>query len=296
MLSFIIVTYNSEDYIESCINHIQMVEDIPYEIIVVDNDSKDGTAGIVKDKFSDVKLIESQENRGFSWGVNLGVSHSQYDYIFVLNPDSILLTRQFKESLHDLSLNGIGVVGPKVLNAGDRTRQFSARKYPTLKTGIFNRSSIFTSLIPNNKYSMEYLDPIENPDKAQKVDWVSGCALLFRKCIHREVGGFDNTYFVFYEDIDFCKRVADIGYGVQYNPDIIVEHEIGISKTVPSFKINYERHRGMWIYYKKFFSRSFFLDIFVLLGIYFRFMLTSAKVAMKLIKKGRRSRAARNRT
>ncbi|MBN1881342.1 MAG: glycosyltransferase family 2 protein [Deltaproteobacteria bacterium] len=285
MLSFVIVSYNSENHIESCINHISMVEDIVYEIIVVDNDSKDNTKQIVKDKFPEVKLIESHENRGFSWGVNIGVSHAKYDYVFILNPDSMVQTRQFKESLHELSLNGVGIIGPKVINPGDKARQYSARRFPTLRTGVFNRSSIFTSLIPNNRHSREYLDPIENPEETQKVDWVSGCAILFKKGIYHEVDGFDESFFVFYEDIDFCKRVTASGHSIQYYPDIQVEHEIGISKTVPTIKINYERHRGMWVYYKKHFERNFILDIIVLAGIISRFMITSIKVVIKTLKR-----------
>ena len=285
MLSFIIVTYNSQAFIESCIEHISNVEDISHEIIVVDNDSKDETRKIVKDKFPHVKLIKSPENRGFSWGVNLGVSYAKYENIFVLNPDSKILTRGFKPILNRMSSNGVGVVGPKVINPGDKIRQFSARSFPTLRTGIFNRSSIFTSILPNNKHSKEYLDPIDNPEEVQRVDWVSGCAFLFKKDIHQKVNGLDDTFFVFYEDIDFCKRVTDSGYYIEYNPSIQVEHEIGISKTVPSFEINFERHRGMWIYYKKYFNRNFMLDIIVIFGIVLRFMVTSIKVAIKKIKK-----------
>ena len=281
MISFIIVTYDSERYIRDCLNHIIAATDVPYEIIVVDNDSKDSTRQIVKDEFKSVKLIESDRNLGFAHGVNVGVRNAQEDVIFLLNPDACVLSSNLLDSIAYITSNHVGVLGPKVTNPHDSSRQFSARRFPTLRTGIFNRSSIFTSLIPNNRFSKEYLNPIVSDDRPQQIDWVSGCAMIFRKEAFDRVGGFDEDFFVFYEDIDFCYRMKEAGYKVIYNPAVVVSHEIGISKTVPTIKINYERHRGMWVYYTKHFSRNPFITCMVFCGILLRFTVTSVKVLLK---------------
>jgi len=283
MISFIIVTYNSEKYIRECLNHILDAADIPYEIIVVDNDSKDSTRQIVKNEFKSVRLIESDKNLGYAYGVNTGVRNANKDIIFLLNPDARILPSNLLDSITYISSNHVGVLGPKVTNPHDAGRQFSARRFPTLRTGIFNKSSIFTSLIPNNKFSREYLNPIVSDDKLQQIDWVSGCAMIFRKDVFNLIGGFDEDFFVFYEDIDFCNRLNKTGYKVVYNPAVVVSHEIGISKTVPTIRINYERHRGMWVYYLKHFQRNGLLDAIVVCGIILRFIVTSIKVLLKQV-------------
>jgi GT2 family glycosyltransferase len=283
VISFIIVTYNSEKHIRGCLNHIMAVPDIPYEIIVVDNDSRDSTRQIVRDEFESVRLIELDKNLGYAYGVNIGVRNAEKDAIFLLNPDARILSSNLSGPVAYLSSNHIGVLGPKVLNPHDLSRQFSARRFPSLRTGIFNKSSIFTSLIPRNRFSMEYLNPIAEDDTQQTVDWVSGCAMIFRKEAFDLLGGFDEDFFVFYEDIDFCYRLKEAGYKVEYNPTVVVSHDIGISKTVPTIRINYERHRGMWIYYKKHFNRNALIDCMVFGGILLRFIITSIKVPLKCL-------------
>lgn len=281
MISFIIVTYNSQTYIRNCIEHIIAIPDVSHEIIVVDNDSKDDTRQIVRDRFESVRLIEMKENLGFASGVNAGVRSAAGDVIFLLNPDASILSLDLPAALAGISSDHTGALGPKVLNPRDLGRQFSARRFPTLRTGIFNKSSIFTSLLPRNRYSMDYLNPIIDDNKPQTVDWVSGCAMFFRKDVFDSMGGFDDGFFVFYEDIDFCYRLKKAGYRVVYNPAIVVSHEIGISRTVPTLKINYERHRGMWLYYKKHFHRNAHIDALVICGIILRFAITSIKVLVK---------------
>ncbi len=281
MISFVVVSYNSEKYIRDCLNHILAVNDMPHEVIVVDNNSSDATRQIIKSEFPSIRLIESEVNRGFSYGVNRGVKSAKGDLIFLMNPDAVILTPGVRAIRDYFSEDHVSVLGPKVVNSGDYSRQFSARRFPTLKTGIFNKSSIFTSLVPNNKFSREYLNPIIDDSLPQPVDWVSGCAMIIKKDIFHLIGGFDERFFVFYEDIDFCRRVRDAGYEIMYDPEVVVAHEIGISRTVPTIRINFERHRGMWIYYTKHFRRNTLLDITVFSGITLRFAITSLKVLLR---------------
>ena len=135
-----------------------------------------------------------------------------------------------------------------------------------------------TRLFPDNSFSKRYLDPIADEHRSQEVDWVSGCAMMFRKDTFDSLGGFDSRFFLFHEDVDFCYRLKEAGYKVVYNPEILVEHELGISENVPTIKINYERHRGMWVYYARHLRRNRFVDAIVACGIVLRFMTTSVRI------------------
>lgn len=280
MISFVIVTYNSGKHITACLNHVSSITDIPYEIIVVDNNSKDNSRQIIRKGFRSVRLFQMGQNLGFARAVNIGVRNAKQDVVFLLNPDAQIKTSELMHSIHYLFLDHIGVLGPQVVNPQDSRRQFSARRFPTLRTGFFNSSSFLTRLFPNNSFSREYLDPIIDKDKPQEVDWVSGCAMMFRKDIFNSIGGFDEQFFVFHEDVDFCYRLKRAGYKVVYYPDVIVAHEIGISRTIPTIRINYERHRGMWLYYRKHLQRVHFIGFFVAFGIILRFTVMSIKILL----------------
>ena len=279
-ISFIVITYNSEKYIRNCINSIYKKCNMLFEIIIVDNNSQDFTREIIKEEFKDVKLITSNQNKGYSWGVNTGVLQSNGDLIFLLNPDTEVINIRVKDVFKTFSNGHIGVIGPKVMNSKDNNRQFSARSFPTLKTGVFNNRSLLTRIIPSNRFSRQYLNPIINDDEAQYVDWVSGCAMLIKKDVFNLVGGFDKNFFLFYEDVDFCYRTSKAGYKVLYYPAIEIKHEIGISENVLNLKINYKRHHGMWVYYCKYFQRKYIFDFMVIFGIMCRFLITSIKILL----------------
>jgi GT2 family glycosyltransferase len=282
-ISYIIITHNSERDIRDCIGSIHERCAVPFEIIVVDNNSQDNTREIVEEEFGEVRLISSEMNNGYSWGVNTGVSRSSGDYVFILNPDTKIVSTITEDIFKPFSDGRTGVVGPKVINPDDKERQASARSFPTLKTGLFNNRSLITAVIPGNRFSAQYLNPIIDEDREQQVDWVSGCAMVIRRKLFDLIGGFDEGFFLFYEDVDFCQRTSLAGYRVLYNPLIEIEHTIGISANVPSLRINYIRHRGMWLYYRKYFKRNIVIDLMVLLGIACRFLVTSVKVLLTSI-------------
>jgi N-acetylglucosaminyl-diphospho-decaprenol L-rhamnosyltransferase len=288
-ISYIIVTHNSERDIRGCIGSIYERCAVPFEIVVVDNNSQDLTRKIVEEEFGEVKLISSEMNNGYSWGVNTGVSHSKGDFVFILNPDTKIVSTITEDVFRPFSSDKIGVVGPKVINPEDKRRQASARSFPTLKTGLFNNRSLITAVIPDNRFSAQYLNPIIDEEKEQQVDWVSGCAMVIRRELFDLVGGFDESFFLFYEDVDFCQRASRAGYRVLYHPSIEIEHTIGISANVPGLRINYIRHRGMWHYYRRYFRRNVVIDLMVIMGIACRFLVTSVKVLLtSIFPRGRR--------
>ncbi len=225
-LSLIIVTYNSYKYIQKCIqsilDSITSLDD--YQIIIVDNNSNDNTIDII-DKFSNpkIKVLKRNDNIGYSAAINKAVEVAKFEKILLLNPDTIILENAITELFERVNRLGIGVVGAKLLNL-DGTFQLSSRRhfltlgilflYVSKLGKIFNKSKIF------GKYNYTHLDEnLEMP-----VDSVSGACMMFSKKLFDSVDGFDESFFIYFEDTDFCLKVKDIGLKVLYCPSAQVIH------------------------------------------------------------------------
>ncbi len=150
---------------------------------------------------------------------------------------------------------------------------------------LFNRYSLLTRLLPGNRRSREYLMSDFDHASIRDVDWVSGAALMFPRRIFDELGGWDAGFFLFNEDVDFCRRVHDAGGRVVYDPEVFVYHSVGISKAASS-RIIIERHRSMWRYYRKHLRRNAVVDAITAAGIAARCgaLLTAGAVRRRLRK------------
>ncbi len=223
-LSVIIVSYNSEAFIEKCLTSLQ--ED---EIIVFDNASSDRTIQIIK-KFTNIKLIKSSENLGFAKANNKAAEEAKGEYLFFLNPDT-----EVEKPLDELvnfyeNTPNAGIVGPKlVLENG--AIQPSARKLPTImgafKEYILGVKNAYSQYIPGGK-------PTE-------VEMVYGAAILIKKDLFERLGGFDEKFFLYYEDVDLCKRVKNLGKKIYYYPKVTIKHLVGATKSgMDKNKLNME--------------------------------------------------------
>ena len=225
-LSLIIVTYNSYKYIQKCIQSIlDSIEPFDdYEIIIIDNNSKDNTIDIVNNfSNSKIKILQSNDNIGYSAAVNKAIEGTKFEKILVLNPDTVILENGIVELFERSNRNDVGVVGAKLLNL-DGTLQLSSRRhFPTLGilcsyvlrlNKIFNKSSFF------GKYNYTYLDE----DLETSVDSVSGACMMFSKKLFNSVDGFDEVFFIYFEDTDFCLKVKDVGLKVLYCPSAQIVH------------------------------------------------------------------------
>lgn len=250
-VSVIAVTYNSRADIASCIDAIhQHTREVSYEIVVVDNASRDGSAQLVRERYADVQLIARTVNIGLSGAINEGVAAASGRYIMVLNPDARLRDDVLSALAASLRQDAdIGVIAPKILN-DDGSLQLSCRAFPSHATAIFSRYSLATRLFPGNRYSRGYLMSDFEHDATRDVDWVSGAAMMFPRVVFDQLGGWDAEFFMFNEDVDFCRRVHDAGLRVVYEPSVAVYHRIGVSKRAPA-RIIVERHKSMWRYYTK---------------------------------------------
>jgi len=242
-LSIIIVTFNSEKYIQNCINSIvEYCLDINYEIVIIDNNSIDNTVKIIKEGFNDIVLIESKKNLGFAGGNNLGAKYCSGEYFLLLNHDTILLEKIsiildiFKKN------TAIGALGIKMLNE-KKNYICSAGNFPKpyqlLKLSLFEIKS--KEFVNGN---------FDEPHKIRIVDWVSGAFLLTKKKYWNKVGGLDEKYFMYVEDVDFCKKLSLIGKITVFLPSINYLHFVGFNK-----KREIQLIKGYKIFSKKFFNK-----------------------------------------
>ena len=251
-LSVIIVSYNVKDYIKQCIRSIYKsnLDNDLLEVIVIDNDSYDGTVQDIQSSFPNISIIENKTNKGFAKAVNVGIKQSNGDFICLLNPDVIIKDNTFSTLIEYLESNkNTGCIGPKVLNVDGTVQHSCKRSFPTPLNAIFRLFSI-DKIFPKSKifgkYNLTYLDV----NKIHKVDAISGAFMMFNKKIVTEIGLLDENFFMFAEDIDFCYRIKNKGYDIIYNPNAEIMHYKGESvKSAPYDMVNIF-YNAMEIYLK----------------------------------------------
>lgn len=258
-LSIIIVNVDERDLLRACLASLPAAcEGITWEAIVVDNASADGSASMVRDEFPRAKRVENDENLGFSAANNQGLEIAEGRFLMLLNNDTEALPGSLAGAVRWMQQHGgVGAAGLKLLNS-DGSRQLSCRRFPSFEQALFNRYSLLTKLFPRNRWSARYLmtDLEDAGDEVRDVDWVSGACLLFRRSVLDDIGPLDDDFWMYSEDVDFCLRVWRSGRRVAYLPVGEVVHHIGRSTARFPFKPMVQRHRSMWLFYKKHYSRE----------------------------------------
>lgn len=229
-LSILIVNWNTKEFSVMCLRSIfQQEPTFGYEVVIVDNNSSDGSFDELTGLFggkANTKILRSNANLGFAGANNLAYKNSTGEYILLLNPDTEI-KHQALQRMVDLMDSGeskdIGIIGPKLTNP-DGSIQSSVRKFPD----IWSSMLIFSSLHrfwPPKKYLMTTFDY----NKASEVDQVMGAALLTRRSVIERIEFLDEKFWLWYEEVDFCKRVKSAGYKVMYYPEALVMHHGGES-------------------------------------------------------------------
>lgn len=251
-LSIIIVNYKNSHSLKKCLCSIyQTLNNLEFEVLVIDNNSLDKGLDALEVEFPQVEFMRNKTNEGFAKANNRAAEFSKGAILLFLNPDT-QLTDAAITSMHTHLMENpeIGVLGPKILN-NDGSLQYSCRSFPSLWTGLFNRYSILSLLFPGNLFTKRYLMTDYDHQETRNVDWVSGCCMMLRFSTFKTVGGFDGHYFIFNEDVDLCKVLQDQGYRVVYFPHARVFHDIGSSNRKVPFFITLKRHQGMNYYFQK---------------------------------------------
>jgi len=252
ILSIIIVNYNTSHFINQTIRSIKKSTlDIDHEIIIVDNNSNDHSIDLIKKQFAKIKLIENSSNYGFSKAVNIGVSNSEGKFILILNPDTILKKDTISE-LYQTLINdsNIGVVGGKILDCNGKFQLSSRRAFPSFLTSFFHITGL-SYLFPRTKLFGKYNYTYKSCNTSHPVDAVSGACMMFSKNHFNAVGGFDERYFLFFEETDFCRETQKLGKEVFYNGKAETIHYRGESMKTASFNVDDVFFDSLLEFYKK---------------------------------------------
>jgi GT2 family glycosyltransferase len=271
-VSVIIASWNTRDLLAACLESLRSPLSAGLaEVIVVDNGSEDGSPAMVRERFPSAMLICPGRNLGFGGANNLGLRAARGRYIVLLNSDTEVPDGALESMCDFMDAHPrVGILGPKLLNP-DGSVQLSCRRFPSYRTALFDRYSLLTRLFPRNPYSREYLMTDTGHSDTREVDWVSGACLMARREAIEEVGPLDEAFFMYAEDVDWCYRMHQKGWKVVYYPEARVLHHVGRSTRSAPFRMTVERHRSMWVFYKKHYSRGIVLvDAATLCGIALR--------------------------
>jgi GT2 family glycosyltransferase len=250
-VSVIIVNYNAGAELRLALESISAdLAGAVWEAVVVDNASSDRSDTAVADFAPRARLLRNTENVGFARGVNQALAASTAPLVLIVNPDCQLGAGTFDVLKRELlAADGCAVVGPRILNP-DGTPQGNARGDPGILTGLFGRSSVLRRMFPNVAVSRRnVVDDMLADSGSVAVDWVSGACMLARRDALRAVHGFDERYFLYWEDADLCRRLRDAGYHVRYVPGATATHCVGQSsrsRRGPSIKAF---HDSAYLYY-----------------------------------------------
>lgn len=227
--SIIIVNWKVRALLEKCLFSIyQNNTEANFEIIVVDNDSRDGTSEMVMVQFPKVKMIALTHNSGFARANNLAIQQARGKYLFILNPDTEVLPNFFEKSKQYLDHHPeVSIMGPKILNP-DKTLQLSVRRFPNLLSQALIMLKLRNVLV-DNKLLSNYLLFNFDYTKEQDVEQIMGAAMLIRSEVLDKIGLFDERFFVWFEEIDLCKRAHQAGFRIRYFPDAQIIHHGGSS-------------------------------------------------------------------
>jgi len=259
LLTVQIVNWNAREPLRAALRSIlSHPPRFPYEIVVLDNASSDGSVQMLEKEFPEVRLLVSEQNLGFSRGHNLAARAAQGKYLFILNPDTEVIPPAL-ELLVDYAEQHpeVAIIGPKILNP-DGSLQYSCRRFPNPTAALF-RNTPLGKLFPNNPYTREYLMTDWDHNSIREVDWVSGAALFIRRAVYEQLSGFDERFFMYCEDTDLCYRAWQAGYMVVYYPEPKIVHAIGRSTDLVANKMIITFHKSMYLFYKKHYARRTFL-------------------------------------
>lgn len=250
-LSVIIVSWNVRELLRRSLLSLAPHRDaIATQVIVVDSASGDGSAEMVAADFPWVELVASTENVGFPAANNIGLERARGRYILLLNPDTEVVGDALAALLAYLQANpGVGLAGPQLLNP-DGSLQSSRRRFPTVATGFFE-STWLQPLAPRRLLARYYAEDLPD-DETSDVDWVTGAAMMVRRQVVEQVGGLDPGYFMYSEELDWCRRIRAAGWRVVYFPAAQIIHHSGKSseQAVTARHINFQRAKLR--YYRKY--------------------------------------------
>ena len=258
-VSVVIVSFNTRDLLRECLNSLLAeCEGVSHEIFVVDNISRDGSADMVEKEFPNVRLIRSQVNLGFAAANNKAFPLAKGRYVVLLNSDAFLRPNALRKSIEYMDADPrIGLGGARLVGR-DGAWQPSARLFPSLLNEVLTISGL-SARFPHSRFFGRGDRTWADQNLPADVDWVPGAYSIIRASVLGQVGYFDENFFLYYEEVDLCRRIRNAGYIIRYWPDVEVIHLGGeSSKTVQTLTMSKSgsqlalwRMRSEFLYYRK---------------------------------------------
>jgi N-acetylglucosaminyl-diphospho-decaprenol L-rhamnosyltransferase len=258
-VSVIIVNFNSGDQTRECLRSVAAdLASVEWSAVVVDNASTDGSADRIESG-PNVQVIVNAENRGFGAEINQAARATSAPLLWLLNPDCGVEAGAFAALLETLDRHAdCAIAAPQLLNA-DGSVQASARGEPTAWTGLFGRHGLLAKIFPQSamtRRNLQSRDLVAAGSDSTPVDWVMGASMLVRRRMFHAVGGFDERYFLYWEDADLCHRLRDRGWSTRFVPRARVVHSGGASAKTSSRLAIRAFHESAYRYYATHVVRS----------------------------------------
>jgi GT2 family glycosyltransferase len=250
-LSVVIVSWNTRELLRRCLQTLKdELTGIDAEVFLIDNNSADGSAGMVATEHSWVRLIANAENRGFAAANNQAFKLASGENILLLNPDTEVLPGAISTMLQFLETHPkAAVVAPQLINT-DGSIQRSCRQFPTFKGMLYELIGL-SRFFPNRQEFRQYKMLDWNHDDERQVDQPEGACLMVRRDIFQEVGTLDEGFFMLFEEVDWCYRIKQQGWEIWFTPTARVIHHYGQSIKQVKAKMIWSSHKGLYRFWQK---------------------------------------------
>jgi GT2 family glycosyltransferase len=286
-LSIVIVNYNTKQLLDDCLQSLAEADVPPggREIIVVDNASSDGSQAMVTEKYPDVTLIASEENLGFSAGNNRGTAVAQGRYFLFLNSDTRVSRESLVQPLDYLQAHPeVGAITVNLIYPSGQRDPDNHRGFPTPWASLCHFSGL-GRLFPNNPHFNQYFQAYRDFSQTHEIEVIAGSFMMMPADLFHQLGGWDESYFFYGEDIDFCYRIQEADYKIIYYPHVVVLHFKGASSGLRKesahiakppketrIRVAKESVRAMKLFYQKFYQQKYprLVTALVLTGIQLR--------------------------
>lgn len=284
VISIVIVNYRVPEHLRETIRSIQDADLYNRtEIIVVDNASEDNSRERITNEFHTVNWIQLKYNIGFGKACNVGVQNARGTYILLLNPDTMIAKNTLSASVDFMKTHpDAGVMGPKILNSDGTLQASCKRGFPTPSATFYHFSGL-SRLFPKSKRFGRYNLTFMDPDTSGKVDAISGSFMFLSRSVFLEIGGFDEQFFLYGEDIDLCYRIHKKGYSIWYHPETQIIHKKGKSSSKSVLRSRFAFYEAMVLFSRKHKKahQTFFPGWLVFIGI---LMISFINIALNFIR------------
>jgi len=251
-ISVIIVSWNTKELLKKCLDSlVKYGEEFDLEIFVIDNASSDGTTWMMKNDFPEINFIPNKDNAGFAKANNQGIKRATGDYVLLLNPDTEIFADTLAHSISFMEENkDCGVMGCKMVYKNG-SLQPSVRRFPKLWPILFMFLKL-PKIFPHLRSIENYLATDFDYEKTQDADQVMGAYMFIRPAVFDKIGLLDEDFFIWFEEVDFCRRTWKAGYKVMYFPGAKIIHHGGQSFAQQKMvKNQWNFFKSAWKYFRK---------------------------------------------